>query len=101
MLDTQAMADATPRYEQPMDEPEEFDWDEVITCDQCGHCFQVTDAQCKAVIGHMNPYGRWHKREKEVFNAMRHALKCFGICEVEGELVDLTNAPCDHYTEKE
>lgn len=73
-----------------------FDWDTVVTCHDCQHCFQLTDVQCKRINSRMNPYGRWHKNEREVFNAMRHALRCFGVCEVRGELVDLSDVPCDH-----
>lgn len=85
-----------------MTTPEQYeaDWDEIITCADCGHCFQLTDPQCKMVAGRMSPYGNWHRHEREVFNAMRHALKCFGICEVKGELVGMDSVPCGHFTEQ-
>lgn len=90
--------DSIPRYEQPMDEPEP-DWDEIVTCAHCGHCFPVTDGECKLVMSHMSPYGSWHRFELEIANAIRHALKCFGKCEVRNDLVELASVPCDHFWE--
>ena len=92
--------DSIPRYEQPIYE-EEPDWDEIITCANCGHCNPVTDSECKMVASHLNPYGKWHEHEREVINAMRHALKCFGKCEVRGDLVELAQVPCDHFWDGE
>lgn len=90
-------ADSIPRYKEPTwDELQVDDFDEVISCEHCGHCMPITEGQCKRVWSRMNPYGHWHKYEREVMNAMRHALKCFGVCEVKGELVDLTDVTCDH-----
>ena len=94
--------DSIPRYKEPaFDELLDDDFDEVVSCEHCGHCFPITDSQCKLIWSHMNPYGRWHKREGEVRNAMRHALKCFGVCETKGELVELADLPCDHFWDGE
>lgn len=92
--------DSIPRYEQPVYE-EEPDWDEIVTCANCGHCNPVTDAECKQVVARMTPYGKWHEHEREVILAIRHALKCFGSCPVRGGLVDLADVPCDHFWEGE
>lgn len=88
------------RYREPaFDEFQDDDFDEIISCETCGHCLQITDGQCKRVWSRMSPYGKWHEREREVKNVVRNALKYFGVCEVRGELVDLTDVPCDHFTE--
>lgn len=91
-------------YPQPTDEQlaEMFDdsWeDEVICCAHCLHCFHMTDNDAKMICARLNPYGRWHKREGEVKAAIRHAVKCFGMCDVKGELVDLSALTCDYFME--
>lgn len=92
--------DSIPRYLIP-----DFCYDEGmvckegITCADCEHCFQVSEAECDRVLGKLSPYGRWHEHEHEVKTNVRRALKCFGVCEVECGLVDLTNEVCEHFGE--
>lgn len=94
--------DAAHRHMYPtFDELQDYDFDEVITCEDCGHCFQLTDNQCKLVWSYVNIQKKWRKREDEVKKAMQLALKCFGVCETRGELVELADAPCDHFWEGE
>lgn len=97
-----ANADSIPRYEIPdYVYGDDSAREEGIACADCAHCFQVSDAECTRVIGRMSPYGHWRKCEREVNSHVRHALKCFGVCEVECGLVDLSDEVCEHFQEVE
>lgn len=93
-MPTSVMADEIPRYGQPMDPMDVVD--ERETCDGCMHCSKFSDYDCRLVLSRMTPYGSWDRRRMR--KEISHALRCLGKCEVTGDLVDLEQGACGHYS---